>query len=61
MNLAEVLVVEDDSEMAAVLRKGFELDRHSVTLAADGEEALRLARQKQFQAIVLDVMLPRTR
>ena len=56
--MAEILIVEDDFEMALILRKGFELDRHSVTVAANGEEALRMARLKQFQAIVLDVMLP---
>jgi DNA-binding response OmpR family regulator len=53
-----LLIVEDDVEMASVLRKGFELTRHRVTVAADGEEALRLARENQFQAIVLDAMLP---
>jgi DNA-binding response OmpR family regulator len=58
MDLAEILIVEDDLEMASVLRKGFELDKHSVTLAGDGEAALRMARQKRFHAIVLDVMLP---
>jgi DNA-binding response OmpR family regulator len=58
MNLAEILIVEDDFEMALVLRKGFELDNHSVTVANNGDEALQIARQKRFQAIVLDVMLP---
>jgi DNA-binding response OmpR family regulator len=58
MNHAEILIVEDDPEMASVLRAGFELDNASVTIASDGEEALRTARRKQFQAIVLDVMLP---
>jgi DNA-binding response OmpR family regulator len=58
MDRSEILIVEDDFEMARVLRKGFELDKHSVTVAADGEEGLRVARQKRFHAIVLDVMLP---
>jgi DNA-binding response OmpR family regulator len=58
MKLAEILIVEDDLEMASVLRKGFELDSASVTVATDGEGALRLVRQKRFHAIVLDVMLP---
>ena len=58
MDLSDILIVEDDAEMALVLRQGFELDRHSVTVANNGGEALKLARQKRFQAIVLDVMLP---
>jgi len=58
MKQAAILIVEDDCEMAFVLRKGFELEQHSVTVASNGEEALRVARQMRFHAIVLDVMLP---
>lgn len=58
MTASQLLIVEDDAEMALVLRKGFELEKHAVTVARDGEEALRIAREKQFHAIVLDVMLP---
>lgn len=54
----ELLIAEDDTEMAVALQRGFELTRHSVTLATNGEEALRLARHKHFEAIILDVMLP---
>ena len=54
----QILVVEDDVEMAAVLREGFEQDKLRVRLAQDGSEGLGLARTGQFQAIVLDVMLP---
>jgi len=50
--------VEDDPEMAAVLRQGFEHQELQPTLAGDGDEGLRLARGGRFQAIVLDVMLP---
>jgi DNA-binding response OmpR family regulator len=58
MKPSEILVVEDDGEMAHALRKGFELDRHAVTIATDGKEALRILREQHFAAIVLDVMLP---
>jgi len=58
MQGSEILIVEDDCEMAHTLRNGFELDRYTVTVAADGEQALCLARQQRFHAIVLDVMLP---
>lgn len=53
-----LLVVEDDPEMATVLRQGFEQDNLEVRVAQDGGEGLELARQGKFQAIVLDVMLP---
>jgi ActR/RegA family two-component response regulator len=50
--------VEDDLDIALVLRQEFEFNKLSTTVAADGEKALRIARQKRFRAIVLDVMLP---
>jgi DNA-binding response OmpR family regulator len=58
MSRFEVLIVEDEQEMAAVLAEGFRCDHYSVTVAGDGETALRLASQHEFAAIVLDVMLP---
>ncbi len=58
MGRAEILIVEDDFEMAAVLRRGFEQEHHAVTVAPTGEDALRCTREKRFQAIILDVMLP---
>jgi len=53
-----LLVVEDEPEMAELLRKGLEEENHRVVLATDGREALELARSYDFDAIVLDVMLP---
>ena len=52
-----LLVVEDEPEMAELLRKGLEEENHRVVLATDGR-ALELARSYDFDAIVLDVMLP---
>jgi DNA-binding response OmpR family regulator len=54
----QVLVVEDDPEMAEVLRQGFEQDNLQVRLAQDGGEGVSFAQAQTFQAIVLDVMLP---
>ena len=53
-----LLVVEDEPEMAELLKKGLEEENHCVDLATDGREALELARTYDFDAIVLDVMLP---
>jgi DNA-binding response OmpR family regulator len=53
-----VLIVEDDPEMASVLRQGFEQEQLHPAVAGDGDEGLRLALSGTFQAIVLDVMLP---
>lgn len=45
--------------MANLLRQGLEENNHTVALARDGEEALSAAETSAFDAIVLDVMLPR--
>ena len=44
--------------MARILRKGLEKQNHTVTVAADGAEALEAARLTTFDAVILDVMLP---
>ncbi len=53
-----MLVVEDDVRMAAAIRRGLHFERLVVDLAAGGEEALRLVRATDYDAIVLDVMMP---
>jgi two-component system, OmpR family, response regulator len=53
-----VLVVEDEPKMAALLRRGLIEEGHAADIAGHGEEALWLAEAHQYDAIVLDVMLP---
>ena len=45
--------------MAAALRQGLEESNHKVTLARDGMEGLAAARTSDFDALILDVMMPR--
>ncbi|MDX6547672.1 MAG: two-component system, OmpR family, response regulator [Gaiellales bacterium] len=54
-----VLIVEDEVKMAALLRRGLIEDGHRVEVAGDGETAVAMARASEYDAIVLDVMLPR--
>jgi len=54
-----VLIVEDERAMAELLKKGLEEENHRAALAFDGVEGLELARTYEFDAIVLDLMLPR--
>jgi len=54
-----VLVVEDETPMAQSLKRGLEAEGFAVDVAADGEEGLWLAREQEYDAIVLDVMLPK--
>jgi len=53
-----VLIVEDDTNMAGLLRKGLEEENHVVSAAAEGRVGLDLAESYQFDVIVLDWMLP---
>ena len=53
-----VLVVEDDVRMAAAIRRGLRTEGIVADVAADGEEGIRVARATDFDALVLDVMLP---
>ena len=53
-----VLVVEDEAKMAGLLKRGLEHEGYAVDLAGDGREALWAAREFDFDAIVLDAMIP---
>jgi two-component system OmpR family response regulator len=54
-----VLVVEDESDLLVSLVKALREEGYAVDMAADGEEGLFKARSWDYDAIVLDVMLPR--
>ena len=54
-----LLIVEDEKKMAAYLRRAFREEGHEVEEAHDGEEALALALGQPYDAIVLDLNLPR--
>ncbi len=53
-----VLVVEDEVKMAALIRRGLVEQGVAADIAPDGEEALTLAGSSEYDAIVLDVILP---
>ena len=54
-----ILVVEDKRNLAAHLGTALEGEGHTVTLAHDGDEGLRLGKTNNFDLMILDVMLPR--
>ncbi len=53
-----VLVVEDDRPLAATLARVLEAEGHDVEVVGDGNDAVRRARERRFDLVVLDVMLP---
>lgn len=54
-----LLLVEDDAETRAYVRRGLSELGHVVDVAADGHEGLLLASEGQYDVVVLDRMLPR--
>jgi two-component system OmpR family response regulator len=53
-----VLVVDDDTRMSALLRRGLAEEGYAVDVAGEGGEAVWLATENDYDAVVLDLMLP---
>ncbi|MCC6454083.1 MAG: response regulator transcription factor [Caldilineaceae bacterium] len=53
-----ILVVEDDRRIRDLLRRGLIFEGYVVDTAEDGETALRAVREKEPDAVILDLMLP---
>jgi heavy metal response regulator len=53
-----ILVVEDEEKVASFIKKGLEQSAYTVDLADNGEDGLEMARSNEYDAIVLDIMLP---
>ena len=55
----KVLVVEDQTRLAAALKRGLAAEGYSVDVAEDGEEGFWRASEEHYDVIVLDIMLPK--
>jgi len=55
----KLLIVEDEQKIANSLRRGFQDENFNVELAFDGEKGLLMGRTEEFDAIILDLMLPK--
>lgn len=54
-----ILVIEDEKKVANFIKRGLEEERYEVDLATDGQAGLDFALANKYDAIVLDVMLPK--
>lgn len=54
-----MLVVEDEERLAAALKRGLQAEGFAVDVAGDGAAGLEMARHGEYDAMILDVMLPR--
>jgi heavy metal response regulator len=53
-----ILLVEDETNVAAFIKKGLEEEFYTVDVAADGSEGLLMATTNEFDLMIVDVMLP---
>jgi len=56
--MVRLLVVEDEARLASALQRGLQAEGFVVDVAADGPAGLDLARHGDYDAMILDVMLP---
>ena len=56
--MARLLIVDDEPEIREIIRRYAELEGYESTEASDGLEALALCREHEFDAAVMDVMMP---
>ncbi|GIF66682.1 DNA-binding response regulator [Asanoa ishikariensis] len=56
--LVRLLVVEDEARLASALQRGLQAEGFAVDVAGDGPTGLELARHGEYDAMILDVMLP---
>ena len=54
----KILLVEDEPKVVEFIKKGLEEKGHEVTVAYDGQMGERLARNKGFDILILDVIIP---
>ncbi|WP_044641208.1 response regulator transcription factor [Risungbinella massiliensis] len=59
MDEIRVLIAEDEKEIRDLLKKYLEREWYKVDVAVDGEEALMLFEQNQYNLIILDLMMPK--
>ena len=57
--MTKVLVVDDEKLIVKGIRFSLEQDNMEVDCAYDGEEAMSKAKEKEYDVILLDVMLPK--
>ena len=55
---SRILVIDDDPKILSLMRRGLSFAGYETDLAADGDEALAIVRDRPPDLVVLDVMLP---
>ncbi len=54
----KILVVDDEMKIRSIIRKYAEFEGHEVTEAGDGMSAVNMCKEKDFDLIIMDIMMP---
>ncbi|MDO5040522.1 MAG: response regulator transcription factor [Peptoniphilus sp.] len=57
--MGKILVVDDEKSIAEIIEYNLKREGYEVTLAHDGQEALDIFKDKNFDLIILDIMMPK--
>lgn len=57
--MANILVADDEQAIRSILKMVLQMAGHAVEAASNGEEVLALARQRKFDLIVTDIIMPK--
>ncbi|GFE62686.1 response regulator transcription factor [Geobacter sp. AOG2] len=55
----KILVVEDEKKVASFIKRGLEDDNYKVTVAYDGLDGFKQAREGDYNLVIMDMMLPK--
>lgn len=58
--MANILIADDEPNIAALIRRYAEREGYAVTAVSDGRQAIEACREQEFDVIVMDVMMPDT-
>lgn len=56
--MVHILVVDDEEQIRNIIKKYAAFEGYQVSEAVDGMEAVEICRQKKFDLIIMDVMMP---
>ena len=56
--MSKLLVVDNEKKIREIIKKYAEFEGHEVTEASGGLEAINICRDKDFDIIILDIMMP---
>ncbi len=56
--MKKILVVDDEEKIRAIIKKYAEFEGYEITEASDGMEAINICKEKDFDLIILDIMMP---